>query len=262
MYNYQLAEEPRTRSLMHNVRIEHLVTGGGVGNLDWEDQGELSQGSKLLLSSKWTEERMGEEGCQRAVNMSIFLQEDRYRPAIWKASVARSQQARAGIRRVPPPRMSSPLLPSKGCPWGSLQPHCLSKPLPTQPSSLSPCSVLDHLVPTPCNFNQLCITLYYSKSLKFFFLHSRNSLRKGTIVSYILVHLSPCMMYNRRSKDSSVPGLGKSPGEEKGSPLQYSDLENSMDCIAHGVAKSQTWLSDFHLHYSWRNDRETNGKKL
>lgn len=34
MYNYQLAEEPRTRSLMHNVRIEHLVTGGGVGNLD------------------------------------------------------------------------------------------------------------------------------------------------------------------------------------------------------------------------------------
>ena len=108
--------------------------------------------------------------------------------------------------------MSSPLLPSKGCPWGSLQPHRLSKPLPTQPSSLSPCSVLDHPVPTPCNFNQLCITLYYSKSLKFFFLQSRNSLRKGTIVSYLLAHLSPCMIYNRHSKHSSVPGLGKSPG--------------------------------------------------
>ena len=31
-----------------------------------------------------------------------------------------------------------------------------------------------------------------------------------------------------------------------GSPLQYSGLENSMDCIGHGVAKSQTRLSDFH----------------
>ena len=45
----------------------------------------------------------------------------------------------------------------------------------------------------------------------------------------------------------SIPGLGRSPGEEKGYPLQYSGLENSMDCIAHGVAKSQTLLSDFHL---------------
>ena len=38
----------------------------------------------------------------------------------------------------------------------------------------------------------------------------------------------------------SVPGLGRSPGDRKGYPLQYSDLENSMDCIVHGVAKSQT----------------------
>ena len=37
----------------------------------------------------------------------------------------------------------------------------------------------------------------------------------------------------------SIPGLGKSPREEKGNPLQYSGLENSMDCIVHGVAKSQ-----------------------
>ena len=33
-------------------------------------------------------------------------------------------------------------------------------------------------------------------------------------------------------------------------PLQYSDLENSMDCIVHGVAKSQTRLNDFHFHFS------------
>ena len=45
----------------------------------------------------------------------------------------------------------------------------------------------------------------------------------------------------------SIPGLGRSPGEGKGYPLQYSGLKNSMDCIVHGVAKSQTWLSDFHF---------------
>ena len=46
----------------------------------------------------------------------------------------------------------------------------------------------------------------------------------------------------------SVPGLGRSPGEGKGYPLQYSGLENSMDCIVHEVAKSWTGLSDFHFH--------------
>ena len=44
----------------------------------------------------------------------------------------------------------------------------------------------------------------------------------------------------------SISGLGRSPGEGKGYPLQYSGLENSMDCIAHRVAKSRTGLSDFH----------------
>ena len=34
-----------------------------------------------------------------------------------------------------------------------------------------------------------------------------------------------------------IPGLGRSPGEGKGYPLRYSGLENSMDCIVHGVAK-------------------------
>ena len=47
----------------------------------------------------------------------------------------------------------------------------------------------------------------------------------------------------------SVPGLGRPPGEGKVYPLQYSGLENSMDCIVHGVAKSQTWLSDFHFQH-------------
>ena len=56
----------------------------------------------------------------------------------------------------------------------------------------------------------------------------------------------------------SIPGLGRSLGEGKGYPLQYSGLENSMDCIVHGVAKSWTRLSNFHLatvthwNYIWK----------
>ena len=46
-----------------------------------------------------------------------------------------------------------------------------------------------------------------------------------------------------------IPGLGRSPGEGKDYLLQYSGLENSMDYIAHGVAKSQTQLTDFHFHF-------------
>ena len=48
----------------------------------------------------------------------------------------------------------------------------------------------------------------------------------------------------------SIPGLGRSPGEGNGNPLQYSCLENPMDrgawwAAVHGVAKSRTRLSDF-----------------
>ena len=54
-----------------------------------------------------------------------------------------------------------------------------------------------------------------------------------------------------------IPGSGRSPGGGIGNPLQYSFLENPMDrgawqAIVHGVAKSQTQLSNFtfpfHLH--------------
>ena len=45
----------------------------------------------------------------------------------------------------------------------------------------------------------------------------------------------------------SIPRLGRSSGEGKGYPLQYSGLENSKDCIVHGVTKRWTWLSDFHF---------------
>ena len=45
----------------------------------------------------------------------------------------------------------------------------------------------------------------------------------------------------------SIPGLGRSPREGNDYPLQYSGLENSMDCIVHWVKKSRTQLSDFHF---------------
>ena len=44
-----------------------------------------------------------------------------------------------------------------------------------------------------------------------------------------------------------IPALGKSPGEGNSYSLQYSGLENSMDCIVHGVSKSWTRLSHFHF---------------
>ena len=46
-----------------------------------------------------------------------------------------------------------------------------------------------------------------------------------------------------------TPGLGRSSGEGKGYPLQYSGLGNSMDCIVQGVSKSQTQLRNLHFHF-------------
>ena len=46
----------------------------------------------------------------------------------------------------------------------------------------------------------------------------------------------------------SIPGLGRSPEEGKGYPLQCSGLENFMDYTVHGVAKHQIRLSNFNFH--------------
>ena len=51
-------------------------------------------------------------------------------------------------------------------------------------------------------------------------------------------------------RETWVRSLGwEDPEEGKGYPFQYSGLENSMDCIVHGVAKSQTRLRDFQFHF-------------
>ena len=51
----------------------------------------------------------------------------------------------------------------------------------------------------------------------------------------------------------SIPALGRSPGEGKGYPVQYSCLENPMNCIVHGIAKSRIQLSNFHFTQVWNS---------
>ena len=58
--------------------------------------------------------------------------------------------------------------------------------------------------------------------------------------------------YAQNSRDLGlIPGLGRSPGEGNRYPLQYSGLENSMNCIVHGVIKGGTPLSDLHFTSSY-----------
>ena len=64
----------------------------------------------------------------------------------------------------------------------------------------------------------------------------------------------PCVSADKESACNGrdlglIPEFGRNPGEGKGYPLQYSDLENSMDYIVHGVAKSWTQLSEFPIQY-------------
>ena len=71
---------------------------------------------------------------------------------------------------------------------------------------------------------------------------------------YLLASLVAHMVKNlpAMQEAGSIPGSGRSPGEENGNPLQYSSLENPMDrgawwATVHRVAKSWTWLSDEHI---------------
>ena len=78
---------------------------------------------------------------------------------------------------------------------------------------------------------------------------SKHSVRHSTFSKRKINHCpkaslpSPQIIRNRNAFLSLPPGDGKD------YPLQYSGLENSMDCIVHGVAKSWTRLSDFHFHF-------------
>ena len=104
-------------------------------------------------------------------------------------------------------------------------------------------------------FGQIIFTLFSTS-----WLHQISSVPSS--FGEINKHILPFSLYQGFPCDSAgkesacnagvlglIPGLGRSPGEGKGYPLQYSGLENSMDCIVHGIAKSRTWLSDFHFHF-------------
>ena len=74
---------------------------------------------------------------------------------------------------------------------------------------------------------------------------------------YLVLYMYICASLGSDGKEStsktgdqnSIPGLGRSPEEGNGYPLQYSCLENPMDreawwATVHGVAQSQTGLSN------------------
>ena len=106
-------------------------------------------------------------------------------------------------------------------------------------------------LPFPTPFDTLCHVIL-TKFLWFILLLSTSISEYRTSLVSQMVKASA---YNV-GDPGSIPGLGRSPGEGNGNPLQYSCLENPMDggawwAAVHGVAKSQTWLSDF--TYKWVN---------
>ena len=97
----------------------------------------------------------------------------------------------------------------------------------------------------------------FSVSVSLFLFHKKSSFESF----YFRVYISfPSGSVGKESAcnagdPGSIPGLGRSPGEGNGNPLQYSCLENPMDGGArpdtvHGIEKSQTRLCDLHIFLS------------
>ena len=83
------------------------------------------------------------------------------------------------------------------------------------------------------------------------FLGREDLLEKGSATHSSVLGVAWCSACKKSACDArdlgSISGLERSRGEGKGYPLQYSGLENSMECIVHALAKSQTRLSDCHF---------------
>ena len=97
-------------------------------------------------------------------------------------------------------------------------------------------------------YNIVHSTMYYQNCI-YIYIHS-------TISSCSIIGFPESSIGKESASNAgepcSISGSGRSTGEGKGYPLQYSGLENSMDCEAHGLTKSWTQLSNFHslqLHY-------------
>ena len=109
-----------------------------------------------------------------------------------------------------------------------------------------PCFILYSEAKLAC-YSRYLLTSYFcspvsynEKDIVYFGVSSR--MPRASLIAQ-LVKGSTCIAED----PSSFPGSGRSPGGGKAYPLQCSRLENSMDCIVHGVAKNQTRLSDFHF---------------
>ena len=115
----------------------------------------------------------------------------------------------------------------------------------------------ENKIPSVCHFFEMCGAFKWQNAfdlrckLQILFFHVLTCMCRG-IPGGSEVKASAC----NAGDLASIPGLGRSPGEGNGNPLQYSCLENPMDggawwATVHGVAKSQTWLSDFtSLHFT------------
>ena len=78
-----------------------------------------------------------------------------------------------------------------------------------------------------------------------FIIEDEKGLESNISQTSILCEGFPCGSAGKESACNAgdlglIPGLGRSPGEGKGHPVQYCGLENSVDCIVHGVTKSWT----------------------
>ena len=128
--------------------------------------------------------------------------------------------------------------------WGSIRPRLSSCTWDKQSSispSNSPNSGQDQ-TPSPVIYSQITYKLpagEYTKTDPKEHRSEREPKRDSLVAQ--MVNISACNVGDL----GSIPGLGRSPGGEHGNPLQYSGLENSMECVVHGVAKSWTWLSTF-----------------
>ena len=108
-------------------------------------------------------------------------------------------------------------------------------------------------LPPKVNGKSLAMTWsIYSFSTSFFFFyrekHWKNRLYAQAVGSWHSLSVQTYYHSNKNGLDNI--NLTRIPGEGNGNPLQYSCLENLMDggawwATVHGVAKSQTWLSDF-----------------
>ena len=102
---------------------------------------------------------------------------------------------------------------------------------------------------SPWPWCHLCITCYHRPSESLIMLFS------PPVEGFLRGSDGKASVYNA-GDPGSIPGLGRSPGEGNGNPLQYYCLENPMDGRAcwsavHGVARSQTRLSNFTFTH-WR----------